>query len=462
VDAELALNKELQKLQASIDLAQRQRDEIANGSSRVVQEAVVYVNIREEAGGQLHQRYLVNAATWTPSYNVRTDAERKDVKVEYNASIVQTSGEDWSNVNMTLSTATPSLVARAPKLDPLAIALGPAEQSQAAVFAGKDYNEAKSELFNQLKQVEGQRGQNDFTNSSGGVGGGGAGYQPMPGYPNGPGGGPGTPPQMPGQAFGVQVQSSLEFDVVLNSVAGQLQVLDLVTDSQDAAKKPTGPTAKDEGLSVTYALEGRTSLPSRSDRQLIQIASMNMKGDFYKVATPVLTNYVYEEASVANSSQMVLLAGPVSAFVAGQFVGTGDIPTVSVGETFTVGLGIDAALRASRELVARDTKVQGGNRMVSFVYRIAIENFGATPALVRVYDRMPTADASQVKVTLVTPGGDLSQDATFVNTQKKKGLLRWDLEASPQTAGLAAKAIEYEFQVEYDKQYSVAGLPAKK
>ncbi len=129
---------------------------------------------------------------------------------------------------------------------------------------------------------------------------------------------------------------------------------------------------------------------------------MEMKGDYYKIATPVLTNYVYEEASVANSSNMVLLAGPVSAFVAGQFVGTGDIPTVSIGESFTIGFGIGASLRASRELIARDTKVQG-NRMVSFTYRIAIENFGKNPAVVRVYDRMPTADASQVKVILVTP-----------------------------------------------------------
>ncbi len=68
----------------------------------------------------------MNGATWTPSYNIRTDADRKNVRVEYNASIVQTSGEDWTSVNMTLSTATPSLVAQAPKLDPLAIALGPA------------------------------------------------------------------------------------------------------------------------------------------------------------------------------------------------------------------------------------------------------------------------------------------------------------------------------------------------
>jgi hypothetical protein len=43
---------------------------------------------------------------------------REPVPVEYNASIEQMSGEDWSDVRMTLSTATPSLVARAPELHP--------------------------------------------------------------------------------------------------------------------------------------------------------------------------------------------------------------------------------------------------------------------------------------------------------------------------------------------------------
>jgi hypothetical protein len=32
-------------------------------------------------------------------------------------------------------------------------------------------------------------------------------------------------------------------------------------------------------------------MPSRSDQQLVQIASIRMKGEFAKVATPQLTEY---------------------------------------------------------------------------------------------------------------------------------------------------------------------------
>ena len=40
---------------------------------------------------------------------------------------------------------------------------------------------------------------------------------------------------------------------------------------------------------------------------------------------------------------MVLLAGPVASYMAGQFVGHADIPTVAAGEQFDVGFGIDSS-----------------------------------------------------------------------------------------------------------------------
>src|SRR5690606_12287144 len=105
-------------------LLQRKRELLASDSARSVREAVVFVNVREGGAARLRLRYLVNNASWSPSYNLRASSERDQVTVEYNASIEQMSGEDWNDVAMALSTATPSLVAKAPTLDPLAIQLG--------------------------------------------------------------------------------------------------------------------------------------------------------------------------------------------------------------------------------------------------------------------------------------------------------------------------------------------------
>jgi hypothetical protein len=137
------------------------------------------------------------------------------------------------------------------------------------------------------------------------------------------------------------------------------------------------------------------------------------------------------------------------------------MPTVSIGESFTVGLGIDSSLRATRELVKKNESIQGGNRLVDFTYQLAIENFGSEATEVRLMDRMPTAKENEVKLTLVAPGKPLSEDARY-EQQRKKGLLRWDVKVPAQSIGNKAFTLDYQMQMEYDKQLSIASLPLKK
>ena len=114
---------------------------------------------------------------------------------------------------------------------------------------------------------------------------------------------------------------------MLNKTAADLQLVDLLAREKVARAKDAKPATRvvDEGLAITYDLgKNRTSLLSRSDRQLIQIAVMPMKASFYKVAAPVLANYVYDEAEVTNDnpSAKVLLSGDVATYVDNQFSNT--------------------------------------------------------------------------------------------------------------------------------------------
>ena len=85
------------------------------------------------------------------------------------------------------------------------------------------------------------------------------------------------------------------------------------------------------------------------------------------------------------------------------------MPTVSIGESFTIGLGIDSSLRAHRELAKKSESIQGGNRVVDFTYQLSIENFGAEAIQVRLMDRLPTAKETEVKLALVSSGQPLEQ-----------------------------------------------------
>ncbi len=443
-DDELKFGLEQRTLNEQAQKLSTERSQIATTSSRQAREALVFVNLTG-AAGKLRLRYLVGNASWSPSYNIRAAAARDSVTLEYLGSVQQMSGEDWTNVAMTLSTATPTLVAKAPPLTELNIALTPAHGTATDLqrLVGRDYKSAQQEFRQQKALIENSR--NMASNA-----------------PNA------APPEagqsQQGAASQPMAMGTPGADITLNEAAGNLQMLDLLN-KENVSRSPTGKrvsTDMQDGLAVTYTLPNRTSLPSRSDQQLLQIGSLPLKAEMYKVATPVLTSFVYNEAVVSNTSQTVLLAGPVATYVDSQFVGQGFVPSVAVGEDFTVGLGIDSSLRVGRDLVEKTETTQGGNRVIEFAYRIALENFSAKPAAVRVLDRLPVAKESEIKVTLLQPGKELSKDANYERQEKKKGILRWELDVPAQAIGAKAVAFEYQFHVEYDKQLFITGLPSVK
>lgn len=455
--ADLELTRQQRDLQEQSNLLRRERNVITGSSSKVEREAIVFVNAKGN-GANITLRYLVYNASWSPSYNVRAESAAESLTIEYLASVQQQSGEDWGEVNMTLSTATPAMVATAPSLDPLTIKLSFDQKEKSALLSPDQYKLQWAQLQEQQRSLERSRNnlapqlQQQLAEAPA------SGANAAPSVGGGRGQGPAGPGGFVDREF---FADGVAGDYGLNENAAELQNFEIANGrvfGKDAKKaRPTF----DEGIAVTYRLDGRTSLPSRSDHQLIQIASMPMKGDFYRKAAPVLTQYIYREAAVINSSELVLLAGPASTYIGGEFVGHGVIPTIAAGEKFTIGLGIDSSLRAGRELISREEKIQGGNKVVEFQYKLAVDNFSSQPASIRLFDRLPQADDKQVRIVLGEEAeSKLSDDENYLQSDRKKGILRFDLDLAGKTNGVNTTEFIYTFTLEYDKQLRVDGLAA--
>lgn len=436
---------ELRTLSEAVQLKERELSVLTASTSRTAREAVVFLNAAN-AGSKVRLSYLVSGANWSPSYNLRlTGTDAKSASLEYQASVQQMSGEDWNGVQLTLSTATPALVAAGPMLQPLSIALAsPQEggQDALAMFRDKDYASAKRQIQDQLRAEERNRALN---------------IAQQPGLQTA-GGREAGKPAAQGYKSDTAGAVVLSLDSGLNELADQSQLLDLVSNSRVERKnrpEPVEVRQGDEGVSVTYKIASRTSMPSRADQQLIQIAQMTLPATLNKLATPTLTQYVYNEARITNNGELLLLAGPAASYVAGEFVGSGGVPTVAAGESFRAGFGIDTSLRASKELIERTESVQGGNRIVEFTYRLSIENFGKAAAPVRLLDRLPSPKGSEIKVTLVSQAPDLSTDKEYQETDRKHNILRWDLSVPTGKTGTSAEAVEYKFRLEFDRQMSL-------
>ena len=63
-------------------------------------------------------RYAEPGASWTPAYDARVTSAEPVVKLTYAGLVRQNTGEDWTGVDLTLSTARPALGGAAPELPP--------------------------------------------------------------------------------------------------------------------------------------------------------------------------------------------------------------------------------------------------------------------------------------------------------------------------------------------------------
>jgi Domain of unknown function (DUF4139)/N-terminal domain of unknown function (DUF4140) len=113
------LRQQLAANTESTDFAKKQIAELSFGSSRIERDAVIIVQKSRPEPSTIRLGHLVNAANWWPQYRIRGTADDAPVRLEYLASVVQQSGEAWTDVRVTVSTARPSLDAAPPDLLPL-------------------------------------------------------------------------------------------------------------------------------------------------------------------------------------------------------------------------------------------------------------------------------------------------------------------------------------------------------
>ncbi|MBU5612432.1 mucoidy inhibitor MuiA family protein [Geomonas azotofigens] len=83
-----------------------------------VRSVQVAIEAERDMRFDLDLSYLVAQASWVPAYDVRLAADGKDALLTYRAQVWQKTGENWPQVKLTLSTASPAAGGGAPELTP--------------------------------------------------------------------------------------------------------------------------------------------------------------------------------------------------------------------------------------------------------------------------------------------------------------------------------------------------------
>ncbi|MBR0682415.1 mucoidy inhibitor MuiA family protein [Roseomonas eburnea] len=117
------------RLQAERRVAEQRRDaikaEIAALGGPPPGALEIAVAVRAEAATRLELEvaYQVRGARWLPVYEARLDSQAARVTLRQEAIVTQSTGEDWPDVALTLSTARPAEASGPPRLQPWRIAL---------------------------------------------------------------------------------------------------------------------------------------------------------------------------------------------------------------------------------------------------------------------------------------------------------------------------------------------------
>ena len=105
--------RELEKLRKELQ-------QIRNTRPRERYTAVIDLDVSRAGELEIELSYTQRGASWQPVYDIRLIDGR--LEIAYLGQVGQSTGEDWQDVSLTLSTASPALSAIVPELDPWYIA----------------------------------------------------------------------------------------------------------------------------------------------------------------------------------------------------------------------------------------------------------------------------------------------------------------------------------------------------
>ncbi len=114
--ARLRADEKIERLKERIEKLNRQYRAQNELYSRNTSEVVVSLSAETAGPVELTLSYVVNQAGWQPVYDIRAADTKSPVQLHYKANVFQTTGEDWHQVKLKLSTANPAMGGVKPEL----------------------------------------------------------------------------------------------------------------------------------------------------------------------------------------------------------------------------------------------------------------------------------------------------------------------------------------------------------
>jgi uncharacterized protein (TIGR02231 family) len=361
------LDEQREELQNKVNTAQSQLNELRGHGGRAFKTVTVRVSAPQAGNLDVSLSYTVPGASWAPSYDARVLSSERAVALGYFGIVRQSTGEDWKDVALTLSTARPGLGGAAPALTVWNLDIfDPVLRRQLAAAADQERHREMSAKMAAPAAVNMQA----FTTNAGGD----------------------------------RADLPEEKDALMAS-----------------ATIAAGAT------SASFKIASSASVPSDNSPQKVPITSSTLKATPEYLTVPKRLTTAYLTTKVVNTSEFPLLAGAMNVFLDGTFVATSSLRTVMSGEKFDLALGADEGISVKHKRVNKfteDTGITNSGKRITYEYLITVQNNKRTTERVIVADQIPISRNEKVVVKQLSPAaGELKPT--------DEGSLKWTLDLKP-------------------------------
>ncbi|MEO1652693.1 MAG: mucoidy inhibitor MuiA family protein, partial [Bacteroidota bacterium] len=420
---------------------------IARNAEKDLSTSEVLVKLKANApvSAKFTLSYYVPKAGWYASYDLRVKDIASPILLDYKANVYQSTGEDWKNVQLTLSNANPNQSGSKPELNPWYLnpnqrpisslldsrVGGLAVSNDRAQFGGrvrgfvKDAETGESIPYVNVILKGTNRGAatdaNGFFSLDAPIGSTlritSVGYM-----------------ENEVIAQGNEMVINLEErygdlqEVVVTGMASRSR--SKVRGNSVEREKKAKPrkteeipvTVQQNQTSVSFDIEIPYTILSDGKTNNVDIQAQELKADYQYYAVPKLDPEAFLTARITGWEEYNLLPGEANLFLEGAYLGKSFLNPLEVEDTLQISLGRDKNVVIKREKQKDFSKKSflGGNKQENRGWEINIRNTKKAAINMTIEDQIPVSTRKDIEVKTLDLGG--------AQYDENKGKLSWTFE----------------------------------
>lgn len=378
--------------------------------------------------------YFTSQARWVPFYDMVVADVSKPVKLKGRSKVSQNTGIDWNNVNITLSTATPSKTKDAPVFDTWFldfvynnygyygemnkkmsnaitydvaeskddIALEEPALSKVKVRAVRSVSDAQQILY----VVDGVPYDGDISEIN------------------------------PNSIASTTVLKEAQATAMYGSRGAGGVVLITTKKMEDYI------AVEEKNIAMEYKIDLPYTIPGNGKEQIIDLKDYSLSPEYKFYAAPKLDQNAFLVADFKDWEKLNILSGLANITYDGTYVGQTYLNTSQTNNVMSVTLGSDKRISVKREKLTdfSQVKILGSDTKVTLAYKITVKNNQNKSVKFTLKEQYPISSQKEIKVEL------LDKETTKPTYNKEDiGVVTWDFDL--------AAGESREFRIAYSVKY---------